>query len=142
MRCFHYKVLNNALFLNKQLFLFKNSNSPLCYFCKDVDETVIHLCFYCPNARNRWNQLNVYLAEDLPILAEFWIFQGRQYRKRNALSPFSIKLCVYRFREKIFLNVMILVNQMARIKKIEKENSLYSEECATNINIIACYNKK
>ena len=67
MRCFQYNFLDNALFLNKKLFLFKKSNSPLCSFCKDRDETVFHLYFYCPNVRNLWNQLKFYLAEDLTL---------------------------------------------------------------------------
>ena len=66
-RCFQYKVFNNALFVNKKLFLFKKSNSPLCYFCKEEDETVFHLYFYCPNAKNFGNELNFYLAEDLML---------------------------------------------------------------------------
>ena len=54
MVCFQYKVLNNALFLYKKLFLFKKSNSPLCFFCKE-DETGFHPYFYCPSVRNFWN---------------------------------------------------------------------------------------
>ena len=65
VRCFQYKVLNNAPFPNKKHFLFKKSNSSLCSFCKEEEETVFHLYFYCPNIRNLWNQLNFYLAEDL-----------------------------------------------------------------------------
>ena len=67
MMCFQYKVLNNVLFINKELFLFKKPNSPLRSFCKDKDETVFHLYFYGPNVRNLWNQLNFYLAEDLTL---------------------------------------------------------------------------
>ena len=67
MRWFQHKVLNNALFPNKKLFLFKKSNLPLCSFCKEEDETVFHLYSYCPNVRNLWNQLNFYLTEDLMV---------------------------------------------------------------------------
>ena len=67
MMCFQYKVLSNILFINKELFLFKKPNLPLRSFCKDRDETVFHLYFYCPNVRNLWNQLNFYLAEDLTL---------------------------------------------------------------------------
>ena len=67
MRCFQYKVLNNVLFLNKKLFLFKKSQSPLCFFCKEEDETVLHLYFCCPNVRNLWNHLKFYLAEHLTL---------------------------------------------------------------------------
>ena len=62
-RCFQYKLLDNALFLNKKLF--KKSNSLLYSFWKKEDETVFHVYFYCPNVRNLWNQLMFYLPEDL-----------------------------------------------------------------------------
>ena len=45
----------------------KKSNSPLCSFCKEEDETVLHVYFYCPNVRNPWNQLNFFLVEDLTL---------------------------------------------------------------------------
>ena len=51
-RCFQYKVLSNALFLNKKKILFQKSSPPLRSFCKEKDETVFHLYFYCPNVRN------------------------------------------------------------------------------------------
>ena len=60
-KCFQYKVLN-AFFLNKKLCLFNKSNLPLCSFCKEEDETVFVLYFYCTNVRNLWTQLNFYLA--------------------------------------------------------------------------------
>ena len=67
IRCFQYKVLNNVLFPNENLFLFKKSNSPFCSFYKEEDETVFHFYFYCPNVTNLWNQLKFYLAEDLTL---------------------------------------------------------------------------
>ena len=35
---FQYKVLNNALYLNKHLYIFKLSDTKLCSFCNQVDE--------------------------------------------------------------------------------------------------------
>ena len=32
LRVFHYKVLNNALYLNKHLYIFKLSETNLCFF--------------------------------------------------------------------------------------------------------------
>ena len=51
MRNFQYKILHNVLFLNKQLFLFNKTLSPLCSFCNTDDETVIQIfslvfCFF------------------------------------------------------------------------------------------------
>ena len=45
LRSFQYKILNNILFLNKELSVFGISNSSLCSFCNLYDETITHL--YC-----------------------------------------------------------------------------------------------
>ena len=44
-RAFQFKLLNNVLYLNKMLFKFGKSGSPLCSFCNVKDETPYHL-FY------------------------------------------------------------------------------------------------
>ena len=131
MRC-----LNNTLFLNKKLFLFKKSNSPLCSFCNEKDETVFHLYFFCPNVRHLWNQLDFYLAEDFslpPETLQAAVFGFSEKDNTENVILYShlfliFKLYVYRSREKGLLNVMSLANQIIKIKEIEKENSLYSEK--------------
>ena len=136
MRCFQYKVLNNVPFLNKKLFLFKKSNSQWCFFCKEEDETVFYLYLYCTNVRNLWNQLKFYLAEDLtlpPQTLQAAVFGFSEKDNTENVILYNhlfliFKLYVYRSREKRLLNVMSLVNQIIKIKKIEKENSLYSEK--------------
>ena len=34
LRCFNYKIINNVLYLNKKLFQFGKTQSPLCSFCQ------------------------------------------------------------------------------------------------------------
>ena len=70
LRCFQYKILTNTLFLNKKLFLFKISKSPLCSFCKIEEETVPHLFFSCPKTQILWSRLKTALVRDftLPLL--------------------------------------------------------------------------
>ena len=41
---FQYKLLNNVLYLNKMFFRFGKIDSPLCFFCKTIDET--HFSFF------------------------------------------------------------------------------------------------
>ena len=43
-----YEVFPVQSFLNEKPFLFKKSNSPLCSFCKEEDETVFHF-YFTPN---------------------------------------------------------------------------------------------
>ena len=47
LRMFHYKILNNVLYLNKQLFRFGLVTSKFCSFCYQVNETVIHIFAEC-----------------------------------------------------------------------------------------------
>ena len=50
----------------------RQSNSPLCSVCKEEDEIVFHLYFYCPNVRNLWNQLKF-------ILHKIWCFHPKHW---------------------------------------------------------------
>ena len=47
VRSFQYKVLNNVLYLNKKMFFFGKSPSSLCSFCKQADQTILHLSYEC-----------------------------------------------------------------------------------------------
>ena len=60
-RSFQYKILNNVLYLNKKLFKFRKSTSPLCPFCKLSDETVLHLFYKCNIILNLWNELDLFM---------------------------------------------------------------------------------
>ena len=78
----------------------KKSNSPLWPFCKEEDETVFHLYFYCPNVRNLWNQLNVYLAEDLMLPSQ------------------TLQAAAFGFPEKGNTEKVILYNHLSLIFKL------------------------
>ena len=47
VRSFQHNVLNNVLYLNKKLFIFGKMPSSLCSFCKQADETILHLFYEC-----------------------------------------------------------------------------------------------
>ena len=53
----NYKILNNAWFLNKHLFIFKKCDTKLCPFCNMEDEAVIHLFSNCFKSKTLWNSL-------------------------------------------------------------------------------------
>ena len=111
-------MLSNVLFLNKELFLFNKSNSPLCSFCKEEDETVFHFYLYYPNVGNLYNQLKFYLAEDstLPphtLQAAVFGFSKKDNMENVVLYNhlfLIFKLYIYSSRKKGFLSVMSLVN--------------------------------
>ena len=76
-----------------------------------------------------WNELNIYLAEDLMLppqtlqAAVFGFAKKDNTEKRN-----TFKLYVYHSRQKGLLNVYELYESDNENKKFEKGNSLYSEK--------------
>ena len=63
--CFHYKIINNVLYLNKKLFQFGNTQSTLCSFCHTEAETTLHVLHKCLVTKILWNQLLVFFETDL-----------------------------------------------------------------------------
>ena len=67
-RSFQYKTLNNALCLNKKIFMFQKSTSAPCPFCKLPDETVLHLFYECDIIQNLWNELDLFFKNDFALI--------------------------------------------------------------------------
>ena len=70
LRIFQYKLLNNILYLNKHLFMFRKKDSKRCSFCKRQDETINHLFVECNYSKNLWRDLKTYCQPSfsLPFL--------------------------------------------------------------------------
>ena len=67
LRVFQYKVLNNALCLNKHLYIFKLSDTKLCSFCNQEDETVINLFANCSKSKTLWNSLKEFFKDTINL---------------------------------------------------------------------------
>ena len=66
-RVFQYKILNNALYLNKRLFRCKLAERPLCSMCGVEDETAIHIFAECSYSTKLWEELQNALASKLSL---------------------------------------------------------------------------
>ena len=64
LRCFQYKILNNTLYLNKNLYIFKLFDSPPCSFCKTESETSLNVFHFCTLTRRLCSQLQLFLQLD------------------------------------------------------------------------------
>ena len=67
MRIFQYKILNNVLYLNKLLSKMKIVKSPLCYFCREQNETPTHLFCQCKVTLDYWSNLQAWLRSILNL---------------------------------------------------------------------------
>ena len=54
LRIFQYKLLNNILYLNKHLFMFRKNDTKHCSFCNLQNETINHLFVECNYSKNLW----------------------------------------------------------------------------------------
>ena len=62
-RAFQYKILNNALYLNKMLLRFRKTPYPLCSFCKLHDENPIHIFSGCNQVISLWIEIKLFFSE-------------------------------------------------------------------------------
>ena len=69
IRIFQYKLLNNVLYLNKNLFQFGIISQSKCSFCELYDETPLHIFYKCTYVQNWWNQLRLYLLGKVALPA-------------------------------------------------------------------------
>ena len=67
---YQYKILNNILYFNKQLFIFNKKDTKLCSYCRLQDETTNHIFVECEFAIELWSDLRHYCqcSFDIPIL--------------------------------------------------------------------------
>ena len=70
LRMFQYKILNNVLYINKQLFIFNKKDTKLCLYCRLQDETINHIFVECKFAIKLWSDLRHYCQRSfvIPIL--------------------------------------------------------------------------
>ena len=69
LRMFQYKILNNILYLNNQLFIFNEKDTELFSYCILQDETTNHIFVKCKFVIKLWSDLKDYCqcSFDLPI---------------------------------------------------------------------------
>ena len=107
LRAFQFKLLNNVLYLNKMLFKFGKSGSPLFSFCNLKNETPFHLFFECSHTNSSWNQLRHFLSNSLiiPLITPESAIFGFINQKENLLIInrllFIFKFYIYNSRSTI-----------------------------------------
>ena len=121
---FQCKVLNNVLYLNKKLFIFGKSS---CLFCKNVDETILHLFYECDITKALRKSLISFFDKslNLPFLSPQTASLGFTNTycndillKNHILLLFKIYVCSSRKHEKISLNN--LIRNVTKVKNIER----------------------
>ena len=131
IRAFQYKILNNVLYLNDKLFLFGNSETKLCYFCKKENETIIHLFHNCSCIKSLWNKVKNYFKNDVRLISLTPQIAILGYLNKNDetfllqnIILLLFKNYVYKSRSNANLDIEYFINYLLLIKNNEKSQSL------------------
>ena len=68
-RNFQYRVLNNIVYFNQQMFKMNLSDNPYCSFCKSSYENVIDVFSECNVIQKIWSKLREWLSPELNLPA-------------------------------------------------------------------------
>ena len=127
LRSFQYKILNNVLFLNKKLYTFGITNNALYSFCNTLEETPIHIFFDCVYVKCLWERLRMKFQNDfiLPSLTPQTAILGLYNEANDNYNLLSHILLIFKYiyisREKRTLNIGILIANLIKVKKREKQ---------------------
>ena len=138
-RAFHFKTVHNFLYLNETLSKMENheafKSSPLCSYCKERNETIIHLFAECKITKVLWNRLNQKISIDLPALtpksAYCGFFENRSMIINHILLIFKIAL--FKNRDSGACSLTYITNKILQIKETE-ENIVYINPNAKSKN--------
>ena len=61
LQSFQFRLLHCAIITNIDLHKWKIFNSPSCTFCKQENESIIHLLIQCPISYTIWNEIMKWL---------------------------------------------------------------------------------
>ena len=142
LRCFNYQIINNVLYLNKKLFQFGKTQSPLCSFCHTEAETTLHIFHKCSATKILWNRLLLFFETDLdcPDLtpqAALFGFVNESNNNLNILQNHILlifKLYVYQSRERGVLNLNSLIKNVTKVKKLEGKIASVCEKKTIQFN--------
>ena len=129
-RCFQFKIINNALFLNSQLYKFGLVDSPKCSFCGMIDETTIHFFSECNITLDLWQKVKNWLKpslalpeQDLKNALPVYIPESRE----NTYITLLINHIILIFKRSLFemknhnkpLSEFYIINRLKKTMQIE-----------------------
>ena len=131
LHSFQYKILHDVLFLNKKLYTFGITNTALCCFCNTVEETPIHIFFDCVHVKCLLGRLRMKFQNDfiLASLTPQTAILGLYNEANDNYNLLSHILLIFKYyicilREKRILNIDVLIANLTKVKKREKQISI------------------
>jgi len=125
-RFFQYKILNNCLYLNYDLFRFKLVDSPRCSYCHTFFETIDHLFVDCIESKNFYFGIRYWLSKFTIVLPQcnieniiLGVTPDQNIVMVNQIL-YSYKLLLYKFRPAGHVPTLeLFINHLRSLETIE-----------------------
>ena len=98
---FHNRLLHRILPTQKYLYYMKLTNSPLCNFCNEEEDTFLHAFFECEHVNDFWNNVKDWVNQNINNdihLSKSDIIFGKLGSHHNALNIILLICKTYIFR--------------------------------------------
>ena len=126
-RIFQFKCQHNILFLNNALFRMGLTDTPLCSYCQEVNESLHHLFLDCVISKKLWSDIKIFFSNniaipDLTLQSALFGFLGRS-NDNFCLNHILLiyKLCLYRFRNKKVPNLQLFIKNLRERELMERQ---------------------
>ena len=114
LQFFQYRILNKVLTTNVKRHMWNSQKSPLCHWCREEQETVLHLFVYCKVIQRIWRVLSKWLKYFFNIDL---VFTDRMIILNNYDGPQGDLINMY----------ILVVKQYIYAKKCLNENLQFAE---------------
>ena len=121
---FNFKCMHNILYPNDKLFKMNLVLSKACSYCKEHNETIIHLFSACTKTISTWNLLKTKTKLTLPVLtpkSAFFGFHEIDDKLINHIHLIFSKLQFIRTETKIFA---VKPTSSIKLSKQKKSNKI------------------
>ena len=126
-RIFHYKCIQNILYLNNRLFKQGKAENNKCSFCNNFTEDIIHLFSQCSKTKSLWislkNRINLQLSELTPESAYLGFHDLDDILFNHIHLIF--KIAVYTRRADKNCSIEYILDKIFQIKEIEENLSFF-----------------
>ncbi len=123
LRSFYFKLFHKAFAFNKFLHKIGRKDSPLCFFCDKVPETVVHVFCECEKVNPIWNELQDLINDKLQTDYNFDKFElmfGVTSDKFLSFLFLCCKFYIYRCRfQEVIPNFSAFKNFILLKRKVE-----------------------
>ena len=143
LRAFQYKILKNILYLNKKLFQFGKSGTPLCSFCKKSEETAMQFFSNCEYLTNEWNKVRNYFKNYINLMQltpQTAILGYTDAEDEKLLLQNHVLLSFKKFISHSRRTVCVILNTF--IHRLTKTRDIEKTIAASNNNKLKRYNTK